>query len=71
MDKIIDYQICNAISAEELEDTIKKELHEGWQPIGGLSNMLVKDKTTNHEYFVFYQALIKYETNINQQFANS
>ncbi len=62
-DIIVDYCLARAIYSynsnewlcNNLEEEVKRLIHEGWQPQGGIS-VVIND---NHKEY--YQAMVKYE----------
>lgn len=53
MEKITQYKIISGNDVREIEKQVNAELKNDWQPLGGLTSLLVAGKP------VFIQAIIK------------
>lgn len=61
--EIVDYNIVADIGKDALEREVKKQLKNGWQPIGGVSTMsYLMNSTTGQIAFVYSQAMVKYKS---------
>lgn len=59
MQKIIDYELAVAGALDEIEESVKRKLLLGWQPIGGICVSLDGTEESAEEWY--YQAMVKYE----------
>ncbi len=53
----MEYLVCEAGSAEKIQDQVNERMRDGWQPIGGLS--VVQSQSSNRWWY--YQALVRGE----------
>lgn len=62
---IIDYMVVVVDDAETLNEFVKSNILEGWQPFGGVSVVMLKPyKDEMDVWYTFSQAMVKYEEKI-------
>lgn len=65
MRKIIEYTLVVDFHESHEENflvEVKKYIKEGWQPLGGVSTSIGINKETGEEYYMFSQAMVKYDS---------
>jgi hypothetical protein len=54
--RIEDYQIVSGLTKNKLEELVRQQIKDGWEPIGG-----VAIAAEVGDFCEFWQAMIKYE----------
>jgi hypothetical protein len=58
---IKEYTVITSMSGEELITQVNSHIKEGWQPIGGITSIIIRFASPHNEgQFTFSQAMIKY-----------
>jgi len=60
MNNITNYKIISAIGKDQLDEDVNHYISEGWQPIGGVSVLLMNNiYQPERQEYVFIQAIVK------------
>jgi hypothetical protein len=53
------YDVLTAATAQELAQAVNKSIHEGWQPLGGVSFVLIEYESVTYRTEKYAQAIVK------------